>query len=47
MSMRQFLEDAERENEKASGTDDAELKVMDTTADTTDVAAEKDGHKWL
>ena len=41
MSMRQFLEDAERENEKESGTSGAELKVMDTTAATTDLATEK------
>ena len=40
MSMRQFLEDAERENEKESGTDDTELKVMDTIADTTGLGAE-------
>ena len=45
MSMRQFLEDAERENEKESGTDDAELKVMDTAADTTDLAIGKNGRK--
>ena len=41
MSMRQFLEDAERENEKETGTCDAELKVMASTADTTDLATEK------
>ena len=35
MSMRQFLEDAEKENEKETGAHDTELKVTDSTTEKT------------
>ena len=47
MSMRQFLEDAEKENEKETGACDAELEVMDSTSKVKDKvtksASEKTG----
>ena len=47
LSMRQFIEDAEKENEKEKGSLDAELEAMDSSISAQKTAAQQEAIKGL
>ena len=47
LSMRQFIEDAEKENEKEKGGHDTELEAMDSSASAQKVGAQQEAIKAL